>query len=386
VIYTGDALMTLCRMPAESVHCVVTSPPYWGLRDYEVAGQLGLEATPEEYVSRMVGVFREVRRVLRADGTAWVNLGDSYAGSWGAQSRGGPPSDASTLRGNGHVRGGPKVHELSAVQVAAAPKRTMTGSMEHTPGLKPKDLVGIPWRVAFALQADGWYLRSDIIWHKPNPIPESVTDRPTKAHEYIFLLSKSARYWYDAEAIKEPRTTTRQDLLAFGDRPDVGYTGHMQDRKRAKVPAGWDTVDHGRAGNGRFTDRQRKAAAVSSEASQRRMAGFKDRWDASEDNGTAPLTRNARSVWTIATQGFSGAHFATFPEELARRCIMAGCPRGGTVLDPFAGAGTVGLVAQGLGREYVLIELKPEYAEMARKRIHDEAPLFAEGRGPCLEA
>ena len=293
-IICADVLDGLRSLPDESVHCCVTSPPYWGLRDYGTAEweggdaecdhkqgrngagradgivdergqrnrdgvgsmggdckkcgalridkQLGLERTPEEYVAAMVGVFREVRRVLRADGTCWINLGDSYAGSWGAQSRGGPPSDKSTLEGNGHFGGGPKIKSLSATQIAAHPKGTHTGSWcnDH-PTLKPKDLVGIPWRVAFALQADGWYLRSDIIWAKPNPMPESVTDRPTKAHEYVFMLSKNARYYYDSAAISE-----RVAEAGVINRPD----------------ARWRTVDGGVAARG---------------------------------------TRNKRTVWTIAT-------------------------------------------------------------------------------------
>jgi DNA modification methylase len=273
LLIQGDAR----RIPLAdgSVQCVVTSPPYWGLRDYGVDGQLGLEATPDEYVTNIVSVFREVRRVLRDDGTLWLNLGDSYAGSWGAQSRGGPPSASSPLRGNGHVGGGPKLKSLSAIQIAAHPKGTHTGSLKNTPNLKPKDLVGIPWKVAFALQADGWYLRSDIIWSKPNPMPESVTDRPTKAHEYVFLLTKSARYYYDADAVREPHV-----------RPGE--------------------VNHG--------------------GGTRRSAGRSDSGKGVRD-GTCqynPNGRNARTVWTIATKPYPEAHFATFPPELAERCIKAG--------------------------------------------------------------
>lgn len=303
-LLVGDCREMLRTLPDESVHCVVTSPPYWGLRDYGVDGQLGLEPTPEEYVANMVEVFREVRRVLRDDGTLWLNLGDSYAndGKWGGSSGG---KHATALHGN-----------------------TGIGRQKVTTGLKPKDLVGIPWRVAFALQADGWYLRSDIIWSKPNPMPESVRDRPTKAHEYVFLLSKDERYHYDADAIAEEATHAGRVVKATGG-----------DAKNAAM---------GRYGQTR--------------------TGFVER-----DNKVGD-TRNARSVWTIATKPFPGAHFATFPPELAERCILAGCPKGGTVLDPFAGSGTTGMVATGHGRHAVLIELNPDYAELIRERI-----------GPMLE-
>jgi site-specific DNA-methyltransferase (adenine-specific) len=323
-IHGGDCREVLRELPAESVHCVVTSPPYWGLRDYGTAtweggdadcdhvmsralkrdnnggmppagegtrgtqsstassvllfrdacgkcgarrvdAQLGLETTPEAYVAAMVDVFREVRRVLRDDGTLWLNLGDSYAAARSYQ-----------VRDNKHTDVG----------------NTMASSVPE--GLKPKDLVGIPWRVAFALQADGWYLRSDIVWAKPNPMPESVTDRPTKSHEYVFLLAKSARYFFDADAVRET---------------------------------------------------------------------------SSDDFG-----RNIRSVWTIATAPYPGAHFATFPPKLVEPCVKAGCPVGGVVLDPFAGTGTVGMVAQSLSRRAVLIELNPEYLRQCLAR-NAQAPL-----------
>ncbi len=254
-LYNGDALETLGELPDESVQCCVTRPPYWGLRDYGQDGQLGLEPTPDEYVERMVGIFREVRRVLRADGTLWLNLGDSYAMSG---LPGGNPS-----RHGGELRS------------QAAPRAV-------PPNLKPKDLVGIPWRVAFALQADGWYLRSDIIWSKPNPMPESVTDRPTKAHEYVFLLSKSARYFYDADAIAEP---VSEDMAERARR------GHTR-------------------GNGRRDMSRNDAVSL--------VAG--------------PIlggTRNKRTVWTITTKPYAEAHFATFPPELPTLCIKAGTSREG---------------------------------------------------------
>lgn len=307
-IRVGDCRDLLRSMPDESVHCVVTSPPYFGLRDYGVAGQIGLEPTPDAFVAEMVGVFREVRRVLRGDGTLWLNLGDSYAGSWGAQGHRETPAT------------------LSRNSIANHPKRTKnTGSIRQA-GLKRKDLIGIPWRVAFALQADGWFLRSEIIWAKPNPMPESVTDRPTSAHEKIFLFAKSARYWYDAEAVREP--------------------------------------DGGRASGNGFVREYR----LSYEG-----RGDPEQW---EPGGG----RNLRNVWTVATQPFSEAHFATFPPALIEPCIKAGCPSGGTVLDPFGGAGTTGLVADRLGRSAILLELNPAYAEMARRRIEGDAPLLSEVR------
>lgn len=309
-IINADVMDGLRQLPDESVHCVVTSPPYWGLRDYGVEGQIGLESTFGTYVTTMADVFDEVRRVLRNDGTLWLNLGDCYAGSWGAQSRG--SETAGTLEGGSM---------LSARQIEAHPKTTRTGSANRFPGLKPKDLVGIPWRVAFALQARGWWLRSDIIWSKPNPMPESVTDRCTKAHEYVFMLTKSDRYFYDAEAIKEPST----------------YAGDIK-------------TTNGNAGMTGDPDRYRT------------RGGF-------ARGVVVPEMRNKRSVWVIPTTPYAEAHFATFPPELPEICIKAGCPKGGTVLDPFGGAGTTGLVADRLQRNAILIELNPEYAAMAERRV-----------------
>jgi DNA modification methylase len=298
-VYAGDNRDVLKTLEPESVHCVVTSPPYWGLRDYGTEGQLGLESTPEQYVENMVAVFREVRRVLRNDGTCWLNLGDSYAGSWGANGRG---------EGTNAPRS-----DLEAKHGINAPNR-------NVPGLKPKDLVGIPWRVAFALQAGGWYLRSDIIWSKPNPMPESVTDRPTKSHEYLFLLAKSERYYFDADAVREqsaPSSIARAGLF--------------------KTP--------------------------SPKEQERDAAGFQPGLSGAYGTG-----RNIRSVWEIATQPYRESHFATFPPKLVEPCIKAGAPTLGVVLDPFAGSGTVGLVAQSLSRRAVLIDLNPEYIEQQLKR------------------
>ena len=388
-IVCGDALEVLRGLPDESVHCCVTSPPYWSLRDYGVEGQLGLEETMEEYVEKIVEVFREVRRVLRNDSTLWLNLGDSYASS-GVQ---GPNSGLAKLAD----RHAPRVNPRN-------PNRDDIGDVpraeRHIPiGLKPKDLVGIPWRVAFALQADGWWLRSDIIWAKPNPMPESVTDRCTKSHEYIFMLSKSARYYYDHEAIKQ-----------------------------ASVSAG-----ENRGGGLKYSDREHNNG----------IGGHHNL----DKYGITPDLRNKRDVWTVSTKPFKGAHFAVFPPELIRPCILAGCAKkvcavcgaplerqvektvgtskscpktqaahesrggtgvpcgtvgksgsgrtdgttktvgfkptcdcnsgtnGGTVLDPFFGAGTTGLVAKQEGRGYIGIELNPEYAEMARERIKRECPM-----------
>lgn len=284
-VINGDCREALRNLPAASAHCCVTSPPYFGLRDYGVAGQIGLEATPDEYVAELVAVFREVRRVLRDDGTLWLNLGDSYAGGGGFSS--GAPTTATSKSGKYGALGGLKA-----------------GGIKPADGVKAKDLIGIPWLVAFALRADGWYLRQDIIWHKPNPMPESVTDRCTKAHEYIFMLSKAKRYYYDADAISEDSST--------------------QDMRRPFAPGQVDSRGNGHdrgGGEKRKPDKQR--------GHSRRHAGFNDRWDAKEKAEQCSGKRNKRSVWTVATQPYSEAHFATFPPALIEPCIKAGCPVGG---------------------------------------------------------
>jgi DNA modification methylase len=426
VLHQGDALEVLRGMESESVHCCVTSPPYWGLRDYGVAGQVGLEATPDEYVERVVAIFREVRRVLRADGTLWLNLGDSYA------STGGHADTACNDRRGAYNLGNRPEHDYREFRQRPAG------------ALKPKDLVGIPWRIAFALQADGWYLRSDVIWAKPNPMPESVADRPTKSHEYLFLLSKSERYYFDAEAVREAHATPEAKRAT--------KTGR-------KAMAGQESI---RArGNMEAADAERY-------------------W--------SPGGRNIRSVWTIPTAPFPEAHFAVFPPALVEPCIKAGTSERGccaecgapwkrvvervgeldesrpqarraielarergltdehlaairsagitdsgkalvtqsgagcnaeriealaaeartalggyyreflldkgsttgwrptcdhdaevescTVLDPFAGSGTTGMVAARLGRTSVLIDLNPEYVAMQERRIVGDAPLW----------
>jgi site-specific DNA-methyltransferase (cytosine-N4-specific) len=428
-LHVGDALDVLRDMPAESVHCVVTSPPYWGLRDYGTGSwaggdpdcdhtapprggaqggsaksglnakknkdgtlaldaqahghagggqyerecgkcgatrtdqQLGLEPTPDAYILRMVEVFREVRRVLRRDGTCWLNIGDSYAGGGQAQ---------------------PQTKDELPPSLADGPKDGMHGDLYTKPragnmrvdGLKQKDLVGIPWKLAFALQADGWYLRSDIIWAKPNPMPESVTDRPTKSHEYVFLLTREARYFYDADAIREAAEWAR-----WGDQTNGKYEG-------SESAAGWiganKKVDLSGSPAPQTETLDGSEAMPSKGRSGVSLPGYRGR----EKDGIArtsfamterafdPRGRNARSVWTIATQPYAEAHFATFPEELPRRCIAAGCPEDGVVLDPFMGSGTVALVARRLGRRSIGIELNPEYAELCARRLQQQS-LFA---------
>lgn len=303
MIIQADARML--PIADQVVQCVVTSPPYFGLRDYGVDGQIGLEQTPETYVAALVGVFRGVRRVLKDGGTVWLNLGDSYAANRSYQ----VPS----------TKGGTKHSPAQAMQ-----------ANNHVPeGLKPKDLIGIPWRVAFALQADGWYLRSDIIWAKPNPMPESVRDRPTRSHEYVFLLTKNARYYYDAHAIRNPPSEALLKQIA------QGYEGKA-------------TKDYAEAG-----------AQDPSAVKARILAGKVDQ---------AALGSNARSVWTITPKPFKGAHFATFPPELVEKCVKAGSREGDLVLDPFGGSGTTHLVAERLGRRAVSVDLNPDYCRMAEVR------------------
>ncbi len=329
-ILCGDVRERLAELPDESVHCVVTSPPYFGLRDYGVEGQIGLEATPAAFVDVMVEVFRDVRRVLRKDGTLWLNLGDSYAGSgrgvWNVPDE---VKIAAGIKETYRPSTNPHMHS-NAVDSGAIGRNWV----KPPAGLKAKDLMGIPWRVAFALQADGWYLRQDIIWSKPNPMPESVTDRCTKAHEYLFLLSKSERYYFDAGAIAEPSS----ELSGWA-------------KQRANGSDTWKYND---------TEARRRQTGQSVDSSTFGTTGV----------------RNKRSVWTVTTQPFSEAHFATFPPALIEPCILAGSPEGGTVLDPFGGAGTTGLVADRLKRNAILIELNPTYAEMAERRISNDGGMF----------
>ena len=314
MIVQGDCLEVLRDLPDGCARMCVTSPPYWGLRDYGCDGQIGLEKTPEDYVASMIEVFREVRRVLSDDGTLWLNLGDSYAGS-GQGGGGSMEKDVRAWR-EGCARADGKVRGEGATS-----RRNRNG-VGPVPGLKPKDLVGIPWMVAFALRADGWYLRQEIIWHKPNPMPESVRDRFTKSHEHIFLLSKSPRYYWDAEAAQEP--------VAGNFKPNHRRT--VLDNATDGLPPG--ASPH----------KGLRATAVRE-------------------------TRNRRDVWTISTKPFKGAHFATFPPDLVEPCVRIGSAPGDVVLDPFSGAGTVGVVCKRLGREHIGIELNPEYVAVAEERI-----------------
>lgn len=321
IILTGDALEQLRKLPPESVHTCVTSPPYYNLRDYGAAGQIGNEASVEEYLQSLVSVFREVRRVLRADGTLWVNMGDSYATRSGNQ----PPTN--TRNSCGHTA-------------------------KHTPrGYKYKDLIGVPWQLAFALRADGWYLRQDIIWNKSNCMPESVRDRCTKSHEYIFLLSKAERYYFDAAAISEPIAESSAKRYLQNIEAQKG-SDRQPGKTNGPMKAALPRFGGEKYGNNTTPEARTKSGKV-----------------------YAPtLRRNKRDVWTVSTSGFRGAHFAVFPEKLIEPCILAGSPLGGTVLDPFAGSGTTGVVAKRLRRDFIGCEINPDYAQMAADRIAAATP------------
>jgi len=302
-ILQGNCIETLQKLDDKSINTCITSPPYWGLRNYNnEEKQLGMEDTPEEFVDNLVKVFREVKRVLRDDGTVWLNLGDSYS------------SGGRTTTTNQSLRGD---------------KDYGVTRPKPSKGIKPKDLIGIPWRVALALQKDGWYLRQDIIWHKPNPMPESVKDRCTKAHEYIFLLSKNVKYYCDMELIREPIKESNKGFIMARARTAQGALGgknkHNMERRNYKEIKG----------------------------------------------------ANKRSVWTVTTKPFKGAHFATFPMDLIEPCVLAGCPEGGTVLDPFGGSGTTGIVAVNHNRHAVLCELNQEYIDLAKKRIGEQTGFLA---------
>ncbi|MEA4823320.1 MAG: site-specific DNA-methyltransferase [Clostridiaceae bacterium] len=331
-IYNADCLEGLHRLPDQCVHCCITSPPYYGLRDYGVEGQIGLEETPEAYITRLVKVFREVRRVLRDDGTLWINIGDSYAGS-GKGGASYPDNAKKYKQGTNHGMIG---------QVAT------TGIGKGN--CKPKDLIGIPWMLAFALRADGWYLRQDIVWAKPNPMPESVTDRCTKSHEYLFLLSKSPKYYYDAKSISEPvaeSTIKRLDQDIDSQKGSDRVPGKKNGAMKACAP---------RYGGSKYT--------ADPESFYRTKSG--NAYDFKP-------TRNKRDVWTVSTQPFKGAHFATFPQKLIEPCILAGCPIGGVVLDPFMGSGTTAVVALKHERHYIGIEISQDYCEIALNRISETA-------------
>lgn len=314
-IITGDCRQVLAQLPAASVQTVVTSPPYFGMRDYRHSAQIGLESTMRGYIAQLVAVFEQVHRVLRADGTAWLNLGDGYAGS----GRGGNPTVASST-----LVGGPSQQES-----------IVRRSLRPADALKAKDLMGVPWRVALALQDAGWWLRRDIIWHKVNALPESVRDRPTTTHEYVFLLTKSRRYQFNAAAIAEPILPSLSSLKGGYGRAVPPGAPKRSGNKARKPRPGLDGDSRHQQGN--------------------------VPWEG--------VTRNARSVWAFPTARYGGAHFATFPPELPRRCILAGTRPGDLVLDPFNGAGTTGLVALQLGRRYLGIELNPEYVAMTERRL-----------------
>lgn len=318
-IYNENCLIGLKKLADNSIDCCVTSPPYFGLRDYGTEEQIGAEESPELFVEQLVSVFLEVKRVLKTEGTLWLNLGDSYAGNNSVASNNG-------RAGMGNPR-----------------EKIVKRGGE---GLKTKDLIGIPWMVAFALRANGWYLRQDIIWHKPNPMPESVTDRCTKAHEYIFLLSKSAKYYYDADAIKTDSKDPKGDLKRM----------EAQHWDNKNTP---DKFRNGLRPRSSFGNRNGQLNGLHS---------------GNEYFGLEKA--NKRSVWLVNTKPYSEAHFATFPEDLIVDCIKAGCPEKGIILDPFMGAGTSALVAKKLNRNYIGFELNPDYIEIANKRIFDQIGLF----------
>lgn len=331
-IITGDVLEVIKELPDCCCSTCVTSPPYYGLRDYGTDGQIGLEETPDEYTQRIVEVFREVRRVLKDDGTLWLNIGDCYAGS-----------------GKGRTSDG--VYNQKSQNIESRGQKS--GKLRRAPAaagaIKRKDLFGIPWLLAFALRADGWYLRADIIWEKPNAMPESAKDRPTRAHEYVFLLSKSERYYYDAEAVKEP-------AVGFYNAAPAGSRGSAKPNARRRGNS------RTFRGGGAYTHDR---AAENSASVERESHGL-----ATNETGK----RNRRTVWTIATKPYKGAHFATFPEELVRPCILAGSRPGDTVLDPFSGSGTTGAVAVQEGRDYIGIDINPEYCTMSKQRIKEAIP------------
>lgn len=377
-ILQGDCLKVLRSLPDESVHCCVTSPPYWGLRNYNVDGQLGLEKTPEEYIENMVAVFREVRRVLRKDGTAFVNMGDSYAGS----GRGGNPG-----------------HSPHIKQKTNAGSLTVRARRQETTGIKAKDLIGMPWMLALALRADGWYLRQDIIWSKPNPMPESVTDRFTKSHEYIFMLSKSRRYYFDQESILEPisqntHLRVSQATLAEQTGSARAHGGEKTNGNMKAVTRKHKNLDDdlrdkphtfhsARVKNNESFDAAMVAPGRRSGNKERKPGSARGCPEGTGSNvcGSVPwegYMRNKRSVWEVTTEAFKEAHFATYPTELIEPCILAGCPEDGWVLDPFFGAGTTGLVSDRLQRNCIGIELNPDYVSIAMRRIKNDAGMFAE--------
>lgn len=340
-IMIGDVMERIKELADNSVNCCVTSPPYWGLRDYGVVGQLGIEKTPQEHIAALVQVFREVRRVIKPDGTLWVNYGDMYASS----ANGRPTAD---------IVGDDRTYRDKPFSTVGN-------------GFKPKDLIMMSAMLALALQADGWYLRNEIIWHKPNAMPESVKDRCAVCHEKLFLFSKSPRYFFDVEAIKEPISA-----LMGGQKQHTNALSFESEVNEPERPGHKDKRHRPEKGNnksfrygGIYTNN--RAFENSAENSKATVGN-----QPNESN-----LRLKRTVWIIPTKGFSEAHFATFPPDLISPCIMAGCPVGGVVLDPFGGAGTTALVAEHQQKSAILIELNPEYADMARRRISEDNGLFA---------
>ena len=350
-IMIGDVFEKLRGLPSDSMHCVVTSPPYWGLRDYGVAGQIGLERTLGAHLETMVAVFGEIRRVLRPDGTCWINYGDSYA------TRPNGRSAASAKAAGGDDR---TFRDKPFSTVGPICDRGGQGTIVAGGTLKAKDLCMIPNRLAIALQDDGWWVRSEIVWAKPNPMPESVTDRPATAHEKIFLLTKSSRYFYDAAAVREPAA---ESSIARWKQDIDAQAGSGRAHAGEKTNGPMKAVGGPKRGSFRRANSKRGVAQLGQSMGTHRP----DRPDT--DYCDPARKRNLRNVWTVATKPFRDAHFATFPPALVETCLKAGCPAGGVVLDPFAGAGTTGLVADRLGWDCVLIELNPAYAEIARRRI-----------------
>ncbi|MBI1425797.1 MAG: site-specific DNA-methyltransferase [Gammaproteobacteria bacterium] len=409
-ILHGDCIEMLRTLENDSVDYVVTSPPYWGLRDYGVDGQIGLEHSLGEHLEKMMDVFDEIRRVLKPTGTLWVNYGDCYATTPNGRSAADTKAaggDNRTFRDKPFSTVGPIYESDPRSKERIGNHSTLSGK-QHAHGngriraggyLKPKDLCMIPNRFAIAMQENGWWVRSEIIWAKPNPMPESVRDRPATAHEKIFLFSKSPRYFWNAEGARQNRTQD-EDANGFrGGSYTGGKPGKRKQRGNYKMPDGWDT---GPGAHGSFhkNGRQKGVKSDKQRGHSRRHAGFNDRWDLMTKEEQQVNGRNLRNyepapvqVWEIATQPFKGAHFATFPPELVRRCIVAGCPKGGLVLDPFGGAGTTGLVAARLECDAVLVELNEEYCQIARDRLRadmkevqcnvkekkaDHGPLFRE--------
>ena len=400
-LHLGDCLEILPKLPADSVQAVVTSPPYYSLRDYGVEGQIGLESTPEAYVEKLVNVFREVRRVLRDDGVLWLNLGDTYAGGKGQNARNDHTLEQRKAEGRTIQR---RETTISTLKTLPADNAAMLRERR----MKPKDLIGIPWMVAFALRDDGWYLRQDIIWAKPNPMPESVTDRCTKSHEYIFLLTKNRDYYYDFEAILEPanydgrKATEMQGSKkyhnGFAPTNENPNTLHIEGHERWSRKIGrterkcheqniHKDYSNGKNGNGEYVGHKMAGTNYGGDGKGLHgHSGYYDkdgnpRFNQFEDGTPA---RNKRSVWYVSTKPYKEAHFATYPAELIEPCILAGSRVGDTILDPFNGSGTTGEVAIKYGRHYIGIEINPEYIKLAERRLLAiPVPLFEQGLPPA---